>query len=57
MAHSKMSAITSLTDSTTGTASDELDDTTAGVKDDLASLAAKIEEILDALRDNGYMDK
>lgn len=56
MAHSKMSAIVSLTDSTTGTATDTLNDTTASVKDDLASLAAKIEEILDALRDNGYMD-
>lgn len=48
-------AITSLTDSTTGTASDTLDDTTAGQKDDIASLAAKINSILTALRANGII--
>ena len=48
-------AITSLTDSTTGTASNTLNDTTASVKDDMASVAAKIEEILDALRACGII--
>lgn len=51
----QQSAITSLTDSTTGTASNTLDYTTAGAKDDIASLAAKIEEILDALRAVGVI--
>lgn len=49
------SAIVSLTDSTTGTASNTLDDTTVNTKDDLASLAAKIEEILAALRTAGII--
>lgn len=48
-------AITSLTDSTTGTASDTLDDTTAGQKDDVASLAAKINSILTVLRNHGLI--
>lgn len=48
-------AITSLTDSTTGTAGDTLDDTTAGTKDDLASLAAKINSILTVLRNHGLI--
>lgn len=48
-------AITSLTDSTTGTASDTLNDTTASVKDDIASLAAKINLILAALREHGLI--
>jgi len=48
-------AITSLTDSTTGTASDTLDDTTAGQKDDVASLAAKINAILLVLRNHGLI--
>lgn len=48
-------AIVSLTDSTTGTASDTLDDTTAGQKDDVASLAAKINAILVALRNVGII--
>lgn len=48
-------AITSLTDSTTGTASDVLDDTTAGQKDDVAALAAKINAILVALRAVGII--
>jgi hypothetical protein len=42
-------SIVKLTDSTTGTASNTLDDTTAGQKDDVASLAAKINAIIDAL--------
>jgi len=45
------SAIASLTDGTTGTASDTVDDATASVKDDIASLAAKINAILVVLRD------
>ena len=40
----QQSHIVSLTDSTTGTASDTLNDTTAGVKDDIASLAATASE-------------
>ncbi len=48
-------SITALTDSTTGTASDTLDDTTASVKDDLASLAAKINEIRTALVNHGIV--
>lgn len=48
-------AITSLTDSTTGTVSDTLNDTTANTKDDLASLAAKINSILAALRTAGII--
>ena len=52
---SAQAAITSLTDSTTGTASDTLDDTTAGQKDDVASLAAKINSILAALRAAGII--
>lgn len=48
-------AIADLTDSTTGTASDTLDDTTAGQKDDIASLAAKINAILAALRAAGVI--
>ena len=51
----QQSAITSLTDSTTGTASDTLDDTTAAQKDDVASLAAKINDILAALRNVGII--
>lgn len=41
--------LTKLTDSTTGTASDTLDDTTSGQKDDVASLAAKINAIIEML--------
>lgn len=48
-------AIVSLTDTTTGTATDAVDDATASVKDDIASLAAKIEEILVALRAHGII--
>ena len=38
--------ITELTDSTTGAASDTLDDTTAGQKDDVAALAAKVNQLI-----------
>ena len=48
-------AVTSLTDSTTGTATDTLNDTTASVKDDLASLAAKVNEIITALKAAGII--
>jgi hypothetical protein len=48
-------AIASLTDSTTGTAGDTVDDATASVKDDIASLAAKINLILAALRTAGII--
>jgi len=48
-------AIASVTDSTGGTAGDTIDDTTASVKDDLASLAAKINAILAALRAAGVI--
>ncbi len=54
-AGTQATAITDLTDSTTGTASDTLDDTTAGQKDDIASLAAKINSILAALRGAGII--
>ena len=47
--------IAELTDSTTGTASDTLDDTTANTKDDLASLAAKINAILQVLAAHGLI--
>jgi len=47
--------IAELTDSTTGTATDTLDDTTAGQKDDVASLAAKINAILQVLAAHGLI--
>ena len=43
-------SISLLKDSTTGTVSDVLDDTTANQKDDVASLANKVNEILLALK-------
>ena len=48
-------AVASLTDSTGGTAGDTVDDTTTSVKDDIASLAAKINAILVALRNAGII--
>lgn len=48
-------AIVSLTDSTGGAAGNTVDDTTDSVKDDIASLAAKINLILTALRDFGII--
>lgn len=50
-----IAAITSLTDDTGGTAGDTVDDTTASVKDDIASLASKINSILSALRTFGII--
>ena len=48
-------AITAITDSTTGTAGNTVDDTTASVKDDIATLAAKINAILTALKNKGII--
>jgi hypothetical protein len=48
-------AIVKLTDSTTGTVSNTLDDTTAAQKDDVASLCAKINEVIDVLRAKGII--
>jgi len=48
-------AIASVTDSTTGTAGDVVNDTTSSVKDDIATLAAKINAILAALRAAGVI--
>ena len=42
-------SITPLTDSTTGTVSDVVNDTTANQKDDVAALAGKINEIITQL--------
>jgi len=54
-AGTQAAAIVSLTDSTTGTAGNTVDDTTTSVKDDIASLAAKINGILAALRGVGVI--
>lgn len=45
-----------LTDNTTGTAGDTLDDTTAGQKDDVATLNAKLNEVIDILKDYGMAE-
>ena len=55
MLQDQQAAIVSLTDSTTGAAGDTVDDTSAGTKDDIASLAAKILEILVVLRNHGLI--
>jgi len=49
------SAIVSLTDSTTGTATNVCNDTTASFKDDFASIIAKVNAILAALRTHGII--
>jgi hypothetical protein len=49
-------SITSITDSTTGSVSNTVDDTTAGQKDDIAALAAKINEIIVVLRTIGAIN-
>lgn len=49
----RQTAITHLTDSTGGTPGNTVDDTTASVKDDIASLAAKINAILNVLEAHG----
>lgn len=51
----QQATIALLTDSTTGTAGDIVDDTTAGTKDDIASLAAKINAIINALSAHGLI--
>lgn len=51
----QVEAITHITDSTGGSAGDEVNDTTASVKDDIATLAAKINAILDALEEHGLL--
>ncbi len=51
----QQSTIVELTDSTTGTAGDTVNDTTAGVKDDIASLTAKINGILQVLASHGLI--
>lgn len=51
----QQTTIAELTDSTTGTAGDTVDDTTASVKDDIASLAAKINAILQVLAAHGLI--
>jgi predicted ATP-dependent serine protease len=48
-------SISQLKDSTTGTVSDVLNDTTANQKDDVASLANKVNEILLALKSVGIV--
>ena len=48
-------SISLLKDSTTGTVSDVVDDTTANQKDDVASLANKVNEILLALKTVGIV--
>jgi hypothetical protein len=48
-------SISLLKDSTTGTVSDVLDDTTANQKDDVASLSNKVNEILLALKTVGIV--
>ena len=47
--------ISVLQDSTGGAVSDILNDTTSSVKDDVASLAGKVNEILLALKDAGVV--
>lgn len=49
------SHIASLTDSTGGSAGDVVNDTTASVKDDIASLAAKINAIILVLEAHGLV--
>lgn len=55
MIGSQQTTIAELTDSTTGTAGDTVDDATASVKDDIASLAAKINAILQVLAAHGFI--
>jgi hypothetical protein len=48
-------SVSLLKDSTTGAISNTLDDTTLGQKDDVASLANKVNEILSALKTVGII--
>lgn len=47
--------VAALTDSTGGAASDTCNDTTASVKDDMASVIAKVNAILTCLKAHGLM--
>lgn len=47
------SAIVAITDSTSGTVSNTVDDTTAGQADDVATLAAKLNEVIAILKKTG----
>jgi hypothetical protein len=51
----QQATIVELTDTTTGTAGDTVDDTTVSVKDDIATLAAKINSILQVLAAHGLI--
>ena len=51
----KQPAIVVLTDTTGGAVTDAVDDATASVKDDIASLAAKINELRTALINAGIL--
>ncbi len=51
----KQAAIAVLTDTTGGAVTDAVDDATASVKDDIASLAAKINELRTALINAGIL--
>lgn len=55
MVGDQQTTIVELTDSTTGTAGDTVDDATVSVKDDIASLAAKINAILQVLAAHGLI--
>ena len=48
-------SISQLKDSTGGTVSDVVDDTTSGQKDDVATLTSKVNEILLALKNVGIV--
>lgn len=52
---SRSAALTSITISNSGTASDTVDDATAGVNDDVATLATKINSIIAALEKAGIL--
>ena len=51
----RQTAITAITDSTGGTASDTIDDATLSIRDDISSLAAKINAIIDVLEAHGLV--
>ena len=55
MIDDQQSAIVTLTDSTGGAVGNVVNDTTSSVKDDIASLAGKINEILALLREHGLI--
>lgn len=55
MITAQQTTIVELTDSTTGTAGDVVNDTSAGTKDDVASMTAKINGILQVLASHGLI--